>query len=233
MSTGEPFHLVSFLRERSDRRAGRTKRARTRNALIAATAEQMETHGYAALTIDGITESAGVARGTFYLYFSNRSEAVFAVRRKFSALMRARRPRHPRGSNHYRVLFAMNLFYVRTYRLNARLLAGREALVQDQPRSALLRDFLNNRWARLILRDIIRRKGLDPDLERDRRSMLAARAAIAMSDELLREALIYDSPLMKDLGQDDELLAEVMSVLWYRMLYGGHPKGAPPLLGAG
>lgn len=233
MAAGEPFHLVSLLQARCDRRAGKTKRVRTRNAIVAATAQQMEEHGYANLTIEGIVEAAGMARGTFYLYFSNRSEAVFAVRRKFSALMRARRPRRTRGRGPYEVLCAMNLFYVRTYRLNARLLAGREALTHDQPKAALLRDFLNHRWAKMILRDIIRRKALEPGLEHDRRSLLAVRATIAMSDELLRETLIHDSPLMRDLGRDDETLAEVMSILWYRMIYGEHPQEALPLLGVG
>lgn len=233
MSTGEPFHLVTLLRERNDRRSRKSKRARTRNALIAATAQQMEQHGYAGLTIDGIVDEARLARGTFYLYFSNRSEAAFAVRRKFSAIMRARRPRRTREKTRYEVLLALNLFYIKTYRLNARLLAGREALTHDLPKAAGLRDFANHRWARVILRDIIRSKMIDATMEEDRRSLLAVRTAIAMSDELLREALIYDSPTMKELSSDDYTLAEVMSIIWYRTIYAQHPPGVPPLLGVG
>lgn len=233
MSTEEPFHLVTVLRERNDRRSRKSKRARTRNALIAATAQQMEQHGYAGLTIDGIVDEARLARGTFYLYFSNRSEAAFAVRRKFSALMRARRPRRTREMTRYEVLFAVNLFYIKTYRMNARLLAGREALTHDLPKAAVLRDFLNHRWARLILRDITRSTAMTAMVEEDRRSLLAVRTAIAMSDELLREALIYHSPTMNDLASDDHTLAEVMSIIWYRTLYAQHPQGVPPLLGSG
>lgn len=233
MARNEPFHLPSLLRERAGKSYGRTKRARTRRALIAATASQMERIGYERLTIEGIVEEAGLARGTFYLYFSNRTEAAVAVYRAFAAMIRVRRPRRIKGRSRYESLYDINLFYVRCYRQNARILVGRQMHVQDWPGFDAYMDTLNHRWARTILRDLARFRHLPPTTVTDHRSLLAARAMIAMSDELLRKAVVLDDPTMRDMSAKDETLAEVMSIMWYRGLYGAHPSDAPPLLGEG
>lgn len=225
------FHLTAFLKERARKAQRRNKRVRTRLSLIAATAAQMEAVGYERLTIDAIVEDARLARGTFYLYFANRSEAAMAVRRAFNALMRSRRPRTRGTASRYQAILAVNRFYVACYRRNAPLLRGHEALMHDRPALSHSRDFLNHRWARVILRDILRSKGLPPGEANETRSILAARTAIAMADELLREAFVNDNPNLQAIAQDEDEIAEVLSILWYRALYGAHPAEAPPLLG--
>lgn len=233
MARNEPFHLPSLLSERADKSYGRSKRARTRRALIAATAQQMERTGYERLTIDGIVQEAGLARGTFYLYFSNRTEAAVAVYRAFAAMIRVRRPRRIKGRSRYESLYDINLFYIRCYRQNARILVSRQMHVQDWPGFDAYMDSLNHRWARTILRDLARYRNLPPETIADHRALLAARAMIAMCDELLRKVVVLDDPTTRDLAAQDETLAEVMSIMWYRGLYGAHPPDAPALLGAG
>jgi AcrR family transcriptional regulator len=225
------FHLPTYLKGRARRAYRQSKRVRTRLSLVAATAAQMDSVGYERLTIEGIVEDARLARGTFYLYFANRSEAAMAVRRAFVAMMRSRRPRSGRDTSRYQAMLRVNRFYVACYKRNARLLQGQEALMHDRPRLSHSRDFLNHRWAKVVLRDVARAKGLPTEAVLQPRSLIAARAAIAMADELLRETFVNDNPLLSSIAQNDEEIAEVMSILWYRSLYGQHPPDAPLLLG--
>jgi AcrR family transcriptional regulator len=228
---GQIFHLPSYLKARARRAYRQSKRVRTRLSLVAATAAQMDSVGYERLTIEGIVEDAHLARGTFYLYFANRSEAAMAVRRAFVAMMRIRRPRSSRKVSRYKSILRVNRFYVACYKRNARLLQGQEALMHDRPELSHSRDFLNHRWAKVILRDVARANGLHAEDFLQPRSLIAARAAIAMADELLRETFVNDNPLLMGIAQNDDEIAEVMSILWYRALYGHHPPDAPALLG--
>lgn len=46
----------------------------TRNRIFAAAAKVVGDHGYSDASVDRITELAGIAKGTFYLYFSSRQD---------------------------------------------------------------------------------------------------------------------------------------------------------------
>ena len=50
----------------------------TKNALLESALALFETKGYEAVTIEDITTKAGVAKGSFYTYFANKSEIVVA-----------------------------------------------------------------------------------------------------------------------------------------------------------
>lgn len=55
------------------------RREARRKALVDAALEVFSTHGVAASSVDDIVEAAGVAKGTFYLYFRTKDDAVNAV----------------------------------------------------------------------------------------------------------------------------------------------------------
>lgn len=64
----------------SERTAGLSKRAVvTVNALADAGAAQFRARGYRSTSVDDIVESANVARGTFYKYFSDKQDLLAAV----------------------------------------------------------------------------------------------------------------------------------------------------------
>ena len=60
--------------EREPLRADESKGARTRRKLLEAAEQVLGTFGYHEASIVKITEAAGVAQGTFYLYFSSKKE---------------------------------------------------------------------------------------------------------------------------------------------------------------
>ena len=51
----------------------------TRRALLEAAAQAFADHGYHQTSIDSVSESAGVAKGTIYNYFSSKEEVLRAL----------------------------------------------------------------------------------------------------------------------------------------------------------
>lgn len=219
------FSLVDVLAERARSANRAPKRTRTRLALLAATAAELEEVGYHGLAIEGIVEKAGLARGTFYLYFANRAEAAYAVQRSFNALMRSTRPRGGKSLPPYEAIHRMNRFYVECTARNASLLAGKEQLMSDKPEIARHRDLLNHRWARSVLRDLADRSGAGTDMLTCPSALLAARMVIAMADEILREAFVYRAERLAPFRENTEEFAHILSVVWYRAIFGADPKG--------
>ncbi|MEY8837604.1 TetR family transcriptional regulator [Cribrihabitans sp. XS_ASV171] len=218
------FHLPSILERRAREARGLPKRQRTRHKLIAATASQMEVNGYDGLTIEAIIEAAEIARGTFYLHFQNRSEAALAVQRAFIAMMRRRRPRGGSRMAAFDAIYFMNVFYIKCYKANAPLLAGQEALMHERPELSISRDYRNHKWALLILRDLARRTGLGYSEALTPEMIFGVRATVGMADETLREIFVHRSPKFSELIADDLEMARVLSVLWFRSLYGRNPE---------
>lgn len=67
----------------------RTKSTRTkppeerREELMSAAARLFQANGIEPTTVEQITGEAGVAKGTFYLYFSSKDDVVYALREQF------------------------------------------------------------------------------------------------------------------------------------------------------
>jgi AcrR family transcriptional regulator len=59
------------------------KGRRTRERLLAAGAEVAERDGLAGLSVAAVTKAAGVAKGTFYVYFADRESFVDAMHQRF------------------------------------------------------------------------------------------------------------------------------------------------------
>jgi len=73
----------------ADRRAAaRTDRDARRHSLIEASKHLFSAKGYHATTVDDITRAAGVAKGTFYLYFGEKREIYYEVIRSFMQLIK-------------------------------------------------------------------------------------------------------------------------------------------------
>lgn len=207
---GAALDMVEVLKARLMRLRGRPKRARTRARILAATAEEIGAVGYPALTVERICARAGMARGTFYLYFSHRSDAAIAVYRLFWATMRRWRPRHLSVNLAGRVHMT-NAFYVATYARNQRLLSGQIALASERPDFAQVRDTVNHRWAQVIARI------LPLSLSADAR-VLRARALAGMVDELLRDIYSQPSPTLVAWRDQPLELAHHISEIWLSVI---------------
>ncbi|WP_246157329.1 TetR/AcrR family transcriptional regulator [Sneathiella litorea] len=217
------FSLTDFLVEHSQNVKGKRKRYRTRAKILMATALEMERVGFENMTVDGIVETVDMARGTFYLYFENRAEAAKAVIRRYEALRRRIRPRNSTAPSIYEKILEYNLYYIGVYARNAGLLAGREMLMREAPEQNLRRDQMDDRWARVVMRDLYTRNCITKEDLENPATKLMVRTAISMADDLLRETFVYKSPSMAEFAKDEKLVAEVVSLAWYRILYGKTP----------
>lgn len=220
------FRLSDVLLERARNMKHRPKRARTLAAIVASTAQEMERSGIDGLTVAKIASSAGVAHGTFYLYFQNGTEAAMAVRRFFDAAMRHFRPRSSRCLPAFEAILRMNRFYVRSYAANADLLRALQLLLYTQPEYARWRDRINNAWSAIILHDLVRRSGNKASAHPYTTQMLLIRSAISMADETLREIYVHRGATLRRLLTDDEDVALMISLSWYRILHGADPPDA-------
>ncbi len=216
--TLEGFSVVDILDERAQNMQSRRKRVRTRAALLAVAAREIEAVGYDALTVDHLANAAGMVRGTFYLYFQSRSDIVKAVLRKYWALMRIHRPRG--GSLGLKAsIHRANTYSVMLAVKNPRLLEARERLLREDPDVAARMASVNRNWSERIVRDLIKRELTAPDNTDHQFIRLKARAVINMSDTLLSDVHRLSGWDDTEGPIDHELIIRVMDDLWYRSLY--------------
>lgn len=212
--------LAELLADRLENSSGKKKRARTRIAILAATAAEIRDNGYENLTVDGITGRAGMARGTFYIYFQNRVEAASAVHRLYWALIRKIRPRGRGRLTVRQNIDRMNRFFLDQVGKNAALLVGRENLFHEAPDLARTLSRMNEQWARLVLADI-RQKAPDRLVaEEEDLVLLKIRAVISMSDSLLRDHYRALALGAVSLFGNREHIVRAMGDIWYQVLYG-------------
>jgi len=219
----QDFRLVNVLLERARNMNHRPRRARTLASIIAATAQEMERSSIDGLTVAKIATAAGLAHGTFYLYFQNSLDAAMAVRRFFDAAMRHFRPRSGGRLPPFAAILRMNRFYVRSYAENADLLRALQLLLHTQPEYARRRDRINNAWSAAVLRDLKRRSSNQKPAHTRSMQILLIRSAISMVDETLREIYVHRGSTLRRLFAGDEEIAFAISISWYRILHGTDP----------
>ena len=214
----EGFSVADHLEDRAHRLRVRRKRVRTRAALLAVAAREIEKVGYDSLTMDHLASAAGMVRGTLYLYYHSLADIVKAVLRKYWALMRIHRPRGG-GLSLKASIHRANTYSVMLAARNPRLLEAREILLREDPEVASRMASVNRFWSERVISDLNRR-GLAPTSEADLPFLrLKARAVINMSDTLLSDVHRLSGWDDADGPTDLDLVIRVMDDLWYRSLY--------------
>jgi AcrR family transcriptional regulator len=212
------FSVSDILEERALAMQKRRKRIRTRAALLAVAAREIEKVGYDSLTVDYLANAAGMVRGTFYLYFHSRSDIIKAVLLKYWALMRIHRPRGG-GLDLRASIHRANTYSVMLAARNPRLLEAREILLREDPKVAARMISVNHMWADRIVRDLEKRE-LTSTNDKDHAFIrLKTRAVINMSDTLLSDVHRMSGWDDNEGPMDLELVIRVMDDLWYRSLY--------------
>ena len=204
------FDFVELLARRAEAMRGRPKRVRTRARILAAAAQELATRGYEGLTVEAVCAGADMARGTFYLYYADRSKVAVAVYRMFWTAVYQLRPRL-RGRSLDERIRITNAFYLALYARNAAFLAGQASLARDRPDFALWHDQLNHRWSLVVAAN------MPGDLPRDE-VILRARALTAMADELLSNIFTARTPSLRQWANHPERLADCLTAIWTRVV---------------
>lgn len=204
------FDFVELMTERAELQRGRPKRVRTRAKILAAAAQELALKGYEGLTVEGICAGAEMARGTFYLYYGDRSRIAVALFRMFWTAVYRSRPRL-RGKSLDERVRVTNSFYLALYARNATFLAAQASLAREKPEFARWHDQLNHRWSLVIAANM---PGNFPSDEK----VLRARALVAMADELLANIFTARTPSLRRWADHPDRLADCLTAIWTRVV---------------
>jgi AcrR family transcriptional regulator len=221
--TAVPF--AEILR-RQQREAGkRRKGERTRDRLKLAAVQVLEERGFLNLRVTDICKRAKVSPAAFYLYFNNKQEVTVEVLTEF--LHQTFKLTGSEGSARplFESIYDANLIWASSVRANAGLMRCLLQLGDQVPEFKRLNSRLNHEWFVYVTDRLLRRF---PKTRIDDKSLLLAVYALGgMMDELSSKVLVareeYLQPVIEAVAPTDEALAEFLSVLWYRALFGSEP----------
>jgi AcrR family transcriptional regulator len=212
---------AATLKDLSARENGADKRTRTSAKLKLATFSIMRRQGIAGLKVTEVTAEAGVAAGTFYTHFESLDDLVREVIGEFFDL--EAKPALPlaEGADPFDAMKNGFLGIVALFRQNTLIfrslveLRGKEPLFQQ-----IWTDF-DNRWARQFAAIVTAQPGrqeMHPKF-----AIILGHAALAMVDSVLLRTFFdgYDDLLA--FGDDDDTIAELLTVLRYRLLFAADP----------
>ncbi len=182
---------------------------RTRDTLLAAAAELFGEQGYLDTTVGQIAERAGVALGTFYQYFRDRSDIITTlVRTSVVDVFKVDRRWDPRRGR--AGLERAIAVFVRTYTRTAPFQAVWEEVTHVQPDMADLRRETTRMFTGALEASL--RDGIEAGLLREDLDVAAtARALTAMVDRYCYLTYVFDPPATKP--SVDETAA-LLTTLW-------------------
>lgn len=196
---------------------------KTKLKLLAAGARLLDNVGYRDLNVEEISTEAGLAKGTFYIYFKTKDEFLLDLAQRFVAFEPQTLPSFSPRETAFRNTLALITWYERGFLRNVGVL---RCIIQmgetDDSMRALWqhrnRTIAEHAWDGTISR--LDNTGLDPDLV-----MLSIRTVGGMMDQ----SLFNRTRVQADTGEagvtdaDPEFLCRFHALLIYRALYAHNP----------
>jgi AcrR family transcriptional regulator len=200
---------------------GLTKGQRTLLRLKAGTALALNEIPYSVLRVADIVERADLSYGLFYHYFKDKETAVKAVLGEMLDYVETTYRKILSSNNDYESMFEPNLFYVEFYSNNSGLMSACLSLSEEDPEFNDLWNLANDSWHRRIANGIRvaqhQTKTFLPEAD------LVAYTLGGMVDQICRQIFVQKNPFAARLVKDNLKLAEAVSILWYRVVYGRDP----------
>lgn len=193
------------------------KGERTRFRLKIAALSVLAEVGYQDLKVSDVCERAEVALGTFYVYFTDKSEIAAEVLLDFTDALYEQGRSAARGGNDFQAILRTNQFFVAAYQRNSGLV---RCLVQLEDMVPGFRPQLREKrlyWLKKIARSVARRTG-----HRDVSNALFLQIAYALEGMVF--AYLYDTfvrrePILSRHAGGSDRIADLLSILWYRAAY--------------
>jgi TetR/AcrR family transcriptional repressor of nem operon len=202
----------------------RRKGERTRDRIRLAAVELLNEVGYRQMKVSDVCQRAGVTPPVLYLYFENKVALTANVLEEFLNQFMAASA-DGAGRTAYAAIHQANLQWVSRARANAGLMRCLLDLSEDEPEFGVLFARVSHTWYQRIAESVVRRF---PEGRVERAAIeLVVYALGGMIDELTRKLFTSRAPdvvrLVGRVAPTDAALAEFLSVLWYRALYGADP----------
>jgi len=198
---------------------------RTRERLKIAAAKVLEEKGYHNLRVADVTAGAEVAEGSFYVYFTDKTDIALTVLTElledfFKLDAKSAPDRTP-----FEAIRQTNRRWIAVCRANAGLMRCILQLGDEEPELARLSRRTNRIWYERVARSLKRRKGSVGTSP----ALFAVYLLGGMMDELVRKLVIYPDTefhaLLQEMKADDDAVADAASVLWLHIF---HPEERPP-----
>lgn len=227
--TDDSLSFIHFLERSLRTTPPRQKGERTRERLKIATAKMLEAKGYHATRVVDITETAGVAEGSFYVYYSDKKEASLAALSAFfvdfvdlvAPLEAVRAP--------FDYIRAANRRWLSLCRSNAGLMRCVLQLGDEDKDFSRLVQRTVHQWYAQVAQNLCHDKtSSDPNT-----TLLAVYFMGSMMDELVRKLIVMQDKeflkLVASLKMNDNALADAASLIWIRVFDGDAktPKDLP------
>lgn len=198
-----------------------SKGERTRHRIKVAAARVLESIGYHDMRIEDVCAAAGVSRGTVYVYFNDKKELSIEVLREFGEAMYRQVHDIAVGKGSYEAIFLTNRIMVDVYQHNAGLIRCLIQLDDQAPEFQALWLEMSRQTMDRIALSILRRT--EPPAASASTRLHTAYVLGGMAVHFLYAIFVQRDPSLADLAKSPDLLAEHLSVLWYRALYNRNP----------
>ena len=191
-------------------RDGLRKGERTRLDLLVAGAHFLGDHSLDTLTVAAICQHAGVAHGTFYLYFKDRNDLADALLGRFVDYLQLQmRSAARRGGDPVRDTTAA---YYALFGANAGLMKCLVMGIDAFPEAREAFQRLNNEWARTVVR-ALNRHNRDARATEDE-MMRRAYALGGMVDQYLTALFVTKDPWLATISHDPEAVIATLADIW-------------------
>ncbi|MCV2863766.1 TetR/AcrR family transcriptional regulator [Albidovulum sediminicola] len=208
-SNGQPSGFADWIARGRD---GMRKGERTRTDLLVAGAGFLGAHPLDTLTVAAICKHAGIAHGTFYLYFSDKSALASAVLSAFVDHLQDRMRAAARQPGD--AVRNTTAAYRRLFEENAGLMKCLVVGVDTFPEARAAFQRLNREWVQTVVRSSLRRHAGAARSEED--LTRRAYALGGMVDQYLSALFITGDPWVGALSEDREAVLEMLTDLWKR-----------------
>jgi len=213
-------HTRKLLREAPPPR----KSLRTKEQLKISTARMLEEHGYHRLKVPDIAADAEVSEAAFYTYFRDKRDVVVTVLNEVMTFLTGLRSSVPRSSGSaFDAIRRVNLFWLQARAANQGVArCALEFADTDDEFAFIWRRYAREQveWAVSGITRRYTEGAIEPGIV-----MIVAYGLASIMDEYIRlDASEHDpvySRLRNDLAPTQEDLADLLSVIWYRVLYPG------------
>jgi TetR/AcrR family transcriptional regulator, transcriptional repressor for nem operon len=217
--------FVGYLTQKLRETPPAQKGERTRERLKVATAEMLEAKGYHAMRVADITHAAGLADGSFYLYFDDKRDASRAALSAYlSEFVDRFAPLEAVGAS-FQSIRAAHRRWFDLCRANAGLVRCLFQVGDQEADFAGLVHRTTRDWYRRVAAGLRAERGGGDD-----QAFLAAVYFMgSMMDELVRKLIVFPDrefrKLMRSWGADDDAILDAVSLVWVRLF---DPAARPP-----
>lgn len=191
---------------------------RTRELIKQATLDSLNEKGFHSLRVQDVTERAGVANGLFYRYFQDLTTAVAEVcSTVFDDLVTNAQELNDYGDP-YRWIYEAHREVIENFSKNPGVLACLFGLASDHPEFGEIWKRNAHIWNVRVGAFLREAAGLSPKIAERMGYVLGA-----MTEGIIYQRLIRHTEDLENLGSEPEDVADVIAVMWYRMIFLADP----------